>query len=96
MIVFGYAKSYMYANTGEMYVQVRIPNIHGPIDQRDYQGKKITNYIKDENLPWYPALLMPHNPNTNEVVALMSISESKTDFIVLGLTGGQYSPVAFS
>lgn len=93
-IVYGYAKSTMYAGTGEFMIQVRIPNIHGPIDQRDYRGQKVKNYVKDENLPWYPALLMPHTPNTNEVVVLMSTNSSNSEFIVIGLTGGQYSPIS--
>ena len=93
MVVYGYAKQYMFTGTGELMVQVRIPNIHGPIDQREYQGQKVRNYVKDEDLPWYPALLMPHNPNTNEVVALLSINSSDNDFIVIGLTGGFYSPI---
>lgn len=95
-VIYGYAKSTMYSGTGEFLVQVRVPNIHGPIDQKDYQGKKVTNYVKDENLPWYPSLLLPHIPNTNEVVALMSTNSSNSEFIVIGLTGGQYSPVTIS
>lgn len=91
-IMYGYAKSTMYTGTGEFMIQVRIPNIHGPIDQRDYRGNKVTNYVKDEDLPWYSSLILPHVPNTNEVVVLMSVNSTNNEFIVIGLTGGQYSP----
>lgn len=94
MIIYGYAKQTMYANSGELMIQVRIPNIHGPIDQREYRGQKVTNYVQDEALPWYPSLLLPHIPNTNEVVALTATSSANNEFLVIGLTGGQYSPVA--
>lgn len=94
MIVYGYAKTYKYAGTGELLIQVRIPNIHGPYTQRDYQGQKVTNYTLDQDLPWYPSLLLPHLPNTGEVVALLAVNSSNSDFLVIGLTGGQYSPIA--
>ena len=90
MVVYGYVYDTMYTGTGELMVQVRIPNIHGPIDQRDYQGQRVKNYTKDENLPWYPALLMPHMPKYLEVVCLMSVNSANNEFIVIGLTGGQY------
>lgn len=93
MIVYGYAKETMYSGTGEFLMRVRIPNIHGPIDQRDYQGQSVKNYVKDQDLPWYPSLLLPHTPNTNEVVALVATSSSNSEFLVVGSTGGQYSPV---
>ena len=94
MIVYGYARQTMYSGTGEFLVRVRIPNIHGPIDKRDYQGQKIKNYVEDSDLPWYPALLMPHIPTTNEVVALLSTNSANTEFLVIGLTGGQYTTAA--
>lgn len=90
MIVYGYAKSYMYTGAGTLMIQVRIPNIHGPIDQREYNGQKVKNYTADENLPWYPSVLLPHLPNTNEVVVLSSINSSNSDWIVIGMTGGEY------
>lgn len=92
LIVYGYVREYMYTGTGELQIRVRIPNIHGPIDQREYQGQKVRNYVGDGDLPWYPSVLLPHTPATNEVVALLSVNSSNSDFIVIGLTGGQYSP----
>ena len=94
MIVYGFAKQTMYTGTGELMVQVRIPNIHGPVTQKEYQGQSVKNYVKDLDLPWYPALLMPHLPNVNEIVCLMSTNSSNNEFIVIGLTGGQYQPVS--
>lgn len=96
MIVYGYAKEVMYSGTGEFFVKVRVPNIHGPIDQKEYQGKKVKNYVSDADLPWYPALLMPHTPNTNEVVVLLSVNSAENEFLVIGLSGGQYSPLEIS
>lgn len=94
MIVYGYAIEYSYAGTGQLMIKVRIPNIHGPYNQREYRGQKVKNYTSDENLPWYPSLLLPHLPNNGEVVALLQVSDStSSDFLVIGLTGGQYSPV---
>lgn len=92
MITYGYAKTYMYSETGNLYIQVRIPAIHGPYTLEEYQGHKVTNYTQDKDLPWYPAILMPHLPADGEIVALEAINEKSGDFIVLGLTGGQYSP----
>lgn len=92
MIVYGYAKQTMYTGSGEFMIQVRIPNIHGPINQREYEGNPVRNYVKDADLPWYPAMLMPHVPNENEVVVLLSTNPANTEFIVIGLTGGQYTP----
>lgn len=92
MISYGYVKDYMYTGTGELQLQVRIPNIHGPVDQREYLGQRVRNYVDDSNLPWYPSLLLPHTPNTNEVVALLAVNEAHNEFVVIGLTGGQYMP----
>lgn len=91
MVIYGYVISYKYSNTGELFIQTRIPNIHGPLKQQEYRGQKVTNYVKDEDLPWYASVLLPHLPNYGEVVALLSTNSSNNDFIVLGLTGGQYS-----
>ncbi len=96
MVIYGYAIDYMYAGTGNLYIQVRIPNIHGPYTLEEYRGQKVTNYVKDENLPWYPSLLLPHLPSTGEIVALTSVNDSHSEWIVIGLTGGQYSPVSIS
>jgi hypothetical protein len=90
MIVNGYAKTYKYAGDGTLLIQVRIPSIHGPYTEAGYQGKQVRNFTKDENLPFYPSLLLPHLPNEGEVVALTSIDERTTEFMVIGLTGGSY------
>lgn len=89
MIVYGYAKDTKTLETGELSVQVRIPNIHGPYRQADYMGKKVTNFVSDENLPWYKSLLLSRTPRDGDVLALL---QDGSDFLVLGLTGGQYSP----
>lgn len=90
MITFGYAKQYRYTNDSTLQVQVRIPSIHGPYKQTDAKGKLIRNYIEDDNLPFYPSLLLPHLPNEGEVVALSSIDKGNNNFLVIGLTGGNY------
>ena len=90
MIVNGYAKSYTYAGDGTLLIQVRIPSIHGPYNESGYQGKPVRNFTKDENLPYYPSLLLPHLPNEGEVVTLTSIDERTSEFLVIGLTGGSY------
>ena len=90
MIVFGYAKQYKYTSDGTLLIQVRIPSIHGPYNKKDAKGKIIRNYVEDDNLPYYPAVLMPHLPNEGEVVALVSTNDSNNYFLVVGLTGGNY------
>lgn len=90
MIVYGFAKDRKYTENGELQIQVRIPNIHGPYRQDEYMGKKVTNYTPDDKLPWYTSLLLSRLPNDGEVVALL---QDGSDFLVLGLTGGQYKPV---
>lgn len=91
MIVFGYAKEYSYSGDGTLEIRVRIPSIHGPYRKSDARGKTIRNYVRDEDLPFYPSLLLPHMPHEGEVVALSSTSENKQEFIVIGLTGGSYT-----
>lgn len=91
MIVYGYVKQYQYTNDSTLVIQVRIPSIHGPYKQTDAKGKKIRNYTRDEDLPFYPSLLLPHLPNEGEVVALSSMDSSENDFLILGLTGGSYT-----
>ena len=90
MIVHGYVKAYKYAGDGTLLVQVRVPSIHGPMDQREYKGQQVRNYVADSELPYYPSLLLPHLPRDGEVVALSSINSTSSNFIVLGLTGGSY------
>lgn len=91
MITFGYAKQYKYTNDSTLLVQVRIPSIHGPYLPTDGKGKTLRNYIQDDNLPFYPSLLLPHLPNEGEVVAVSSLDESNNNLLVLGLTGGSYT-----
>lgn len=91
MVIFGYAKSCYYTGDGTMMIKVRIPSIHGPYNQRDYKSSKSKkSYVKDQDLPEYPSLLLPHRPNEGEVVALASMSNTSNNFVVIGLTGGQY------
>lgn len=92
MVVYGYAKNYYYDSQGCMYIQVRIPNIHGAYRQQDYKGKTVRNYTLDENLPYYKSVVLPRTPNEGDVVALTSMSDgSGSDFLVVGLTGGKYN-----
>lgn len=91
MIVYGYVKDVMYAGDGTMQIQVRIPNVHGAYQLEDYKGKKVRNYTSDANLPWYPSLILPHEPTEGEVVALTSLDKSSSNWIVIGLTGGSYN-----
>lgn len=90
MITYGYVKDYMYTGDGTLMVKVRIPSIHGPYNQSDAKGRTIKNYILDKDLPYYQSILLPYLPNEGEVVALASIDESTSTFIVVGLTGGSY------
>lgn len=90
MITFGYAKGHQYTNDGTLLLQVRVPSIHGAFDQSSYRGKPIRNYVRDEDLPWYQSILLPHMPTDGEVVVLSSLSGAGTEFIVIGLTGGSY------
>ncbi len=90
MIINGYTKGYKYAGDGTLLIKVRIPSIHGPMSQREYQGKQVRGYVNDDDLPYYPSLLLPHLPNDGEVVALTSTNEQSSKFLVLGLTGGAY------
>ena len=91
MIVYGYVKDVKYSGDGTMQIQVRIPNVHGAYSMTDYKGKTARNYTKDADLPWYPSLLLPHEPGEGEVVALSSMDTSSSSFLVLGLTGGSYN-----
>ena len=90
MITYGYVKQYYYTNDGTLMIQVRIPSIHGPYKLTDYKGNKIRNYTRDENLPYYPSILLPHLPLDGEVVAVSSLDSGNSQFIVIGLTGGSY------
>lgn len=91
MTTFGFAKGYMYTGDGTLYIRVRIPSIHGPYKTNDYNGAQVRNYVRDENLPYYPSVLLPHLPNEGDVVAITSLDGANNQFMVIGLTGGNYS-----
>lgn len=90
MLIHGYVKSYKYAGDGTLLVQVRVPSIHGPMDQKEYRGQSTRNYTRDEDLPYYTSLLLPHLPAEGEVAALLSKNDRNTEWMVIGLTGGSY------
>lgn len=90
MITFGYVKQYRYTGTGILELQVRVPSIHGPYSQQNAKGQVIRGYVRDDDLPWYQSLLLPHTPVEGEVVALQSMNDGRNNFIVIGLTGGSY------
>ena len=91
MVVYGYAKGYQYKGDGTLFVRVRIPTIHGPYSQSEYQGKVVRNYTLDKDLPYYQSILLPHLPNEGDVVALMTTNNSENEWLVIGLTGASYS-----
>lgn len=87
MIVFGFAKDYIYDGDGTLKIQVRIPSAHGPYKQTVSRGV----YTRDKDLPWYTSLLLPSLPAEGDVVALEASNYSdSSEFIVIGLTGGNY------
>ena len=90
MIIYGYAKQYRYSGDVTLQVQVRIPSIHGPYNQSDARGQTIRNYVRDQDLPYYQSLLLPHLPNEGDVVALTSMDNSANQWLIIGLTGGSY------
>ena len=90
MIVYGYAKATKYSGDGTLMVQTRIPNIHGPYRVADYKGKTIRNYTQDQDLPWYPSLILPHLPGDGDIVAVESLDGTSSNFLIIGLTGGSY------
>ena len=87
MIAFGFAKDYTYDGDGTLKIQVRIPSIHGPYRQQSTKGI----YVQDKDLPWLTSLLLPSMPAEGDVLALQTMTDSKSsEFIVIGLTGGNY------
>lgn len=92
MIVYGYVKNTKYAGDGTLMIQTRIPNIHGAYKKADYKGKTIRNYTADRDLPWYPSLLLPYLPVEGEVVAVASLDDTSSNWLIIGLTGGAYKP----
>lgn len=89
-LVYGYAIDYKYGGDGNLYVKVRIPSVHGPLRQEEYKGKQVRRYVTDNDLPYYPSILLPHLPTYGEVVALLSKDPDVSGFIVIGLMGGSY------
>ena len=90
MIVYGYVKDYMYTGDGTLMIRTRVPSIHGPMSQREYKGNQAKGYVRDQDLPYYQSVLLPHLPNEGETVALMSVDDKRSEFIIIGLTGGSY------
>ena len=87
MIVYGFAKDYRYDGDGTLKIKVRIPSIHGGYKQVTNKG----TYTLDENLPWITSLLTVNLPVEGDVVMLQTVNDSKSsEFVVLGLTGGNY------
>lgn len=87
MIVYGFAKDYTYDGDGTFKIQVRIPSIHGPYRQQSGKG----SYTRDSDLPWITSLLLSSYPAEGDIVVLESVNNGKSaDFIVIGLTGGNY------
>ena len=91
MITYGYAKGYQYANDGTLMIKVRIPSVHGAYDLSQYKGKAVRNYVKDEDLPYIPSVLLTQLPTEGDVVAVASTDSGKSTFLVLGLIGGSYN-----
>lgn len=88
MVVYGYVKDVKYSGDGNMYVKVRIPNIHGPDRKSEYRGHPVRNYVNTENLPYYQANLLSSVPIYGDVVELRSPNENTTTLYVSGITGG--------
>lgn len=91
MLMYGYAKEFRVNGDGTHSIRVRIPAIHGPYKQSQGQGKQLRNYVQDDNLPWYPSLLLPYNPTDGDVVVLSTTNDTTNSWIVIGLTGGSYN-----
>ena len=88
MIVYGFAKDYTYDGDGTLKVQVRIPSVHGPYVQQASRGI----YTRDKDLPWITSVLLPSLPSEGDVVVLEATDSGiGSDFIVIGLTGGNYN-----
>lgn len=90
MVTTGYAIKYRYADNGTTEVQVRIPNVHGPMNKSEYNGKTARNYVEEEDLPYFMSVIMPHMPSYGDVVVLESNHTSQREWTVIGMTGGNY------
>lgn len=91
MFTYGYAKDYYYAGDGTLHIKVRIPSIHGAYKQSDYRGQSVRNYTLDDDLPYYPSILLHQLPTEGDVVVLISSNSSKSNLLVIGTTGGSYT-----
>lgn len=91
MIIYGYAKDYYYTGDGTLLVKCRIPNIHGPYNYKEFAGKVPKRYVRDEDLPYYPSVLLPYLPSDGDVVALSSLDNGNEHFLIIGLTGASYT-----
>lgn len=91
MVIYGYAKDYKYAGDGTLLVRVRIPQIHGPYRETEYRGKTSRNYVRDQDLPYYTSVILPHLPGEGDVVILSSVKERNQEWVVIGLTGGKFN-----
>lgn len=89
-VAYGYAMDSKYGGDGNLYIKVRIPSIHGPYDQKEYRGKQIHRYTQDDDLPWYPSVILPHLPAHGEVVALIAVDDCGSSFLITGIMGGSY------
>ncbi len=90
MTTYGFVKQHRYTGDGTLEIQVRIPSIHGPYRQLNAKGMTLRNYVNDQDLPWYPSILLQHLPHDGEVVAIATMDEGKNNWLVLGLTGATY------
>lgn len=90
MTTYGYCKGYYYAGDGTLMVKVRIPSVHGPFDRSQANGRTLKTYTSDEDLPYFPSLLLPHMPSDGEVVAILALDKGISNMLVIGLTGGSY------
>ena len=88
MTTYGIVKDHYYAGDGTLQVKVRIPSVHGAYSQKEYKGKIPKNYVLDQDLPYIAACLLPHLPKEGEIVAVTSLDDGNTQFLILGLTGG--------
>lgn len=89
-VVYGYVIDTMYTGNSTLKIQVRITNIHGPMRESEYNGEKVRNFVQEDDLPWYDSLLLPNKPAYGDVVALLGTNDQNSDFIVIGMTGGNY------
>ena len=90
MTTYGFCKEVRYSGDGTLMIRTRVPTIHGPYRQNNAMGKPLRNYTRDEDLPFYPSVLLPYMPKDGDVVVVTSLNDGNTGFIIIGLTGGSY------